>query len=348
MKHETIDYIYGIYNLCQKMSLNIWLSLSFGVLGTVLLYRRFDWYYGCFCLIISALGCWYPLALIFPYFLVVWRVLIGRNIKTDSPLFIGERNINCKEADEQHSTSSGSNSLSHWIVAVRVPADHDNLGDDSYLMAHAVDEDGPVISGFGKGLKFRHKSKTEVEEKYQLHHVGWVTRKQREYQMSQVVENEPMASGYSCQEFAVDIAFQVSSSRTYTYIKSLTLIRLRAMIYYSLAIFSAIVYLLHECFDQPVVVFLPLNPDMFNPATVTNLFIATEAYRIGYTNVRRESLRNWKKGLSDRLHVYVNTLPAVDKFKLLLLLPFCIALQIWIENIMLTISIMMVCIFMAN
>lgn len=296
---------------------------------------------------ISALGCWCPLALIFPYFLVVWTVLIGRHIQTDSPLFIGER----KEADEQQSMSSGSNSLSHWIVAVRVPADHENElrgNDDSYLMAHAVDRVGPVISGHGKKLKFRHKSKTEVEEKYQLHHVGWVTRKQREYQMSQVVENEPMVSGYSCQEFAVDIAFQVSSSRTYTYIKSLTLMRLRAMIYYSLAIFSAIVYLLHECFDQPVVVFLPLNPNVFNPAIVTNLFIATEAYRIGYTNVRQESLRNWRKGLSDRLHVYVNILPAVDKFKLLLLLSFCIALQVWINNIMLTISMVMVCIFMAK
>ena len=327
------------------MSLNIWLSLSFGVLGAVLLYRRFDWYYGCFCLIISALGCWCPLVLIFPYFLVVWRVLIGRHIQTDSPLFIGER----KEADaEQHSMSSGSNSLSHWIVAVRVPADNDRElrgSEDSYLIAHAVDE---VISGRGKKLKFRHKFKAEVEERYRLHQVGWVTRKQREYQMSQVVENEPMVSGYSCQEFAVDIAFQVSSSRTYTYIKSLTLMRLRAMIYYSLAIFSAIVYLLHECFDQPVIVFLPLNPDMFNPATVTNIFIATEAYRIGYTNVRHESLRNWRRGLSDRLHVYVNTLPAVDKFKLLLLLSFCIALQVWIKNIMLTISMVMVCIFMAK
>ena len=332
------------------MSLNIWLSLSFGVLGTVLLYRRFDWYYGCFCLIISALGYWCPLVLIFPYFLVVWRVLIGRHIQTDSPLFIGERKGN--SADEQHSDSmsSGSNSLSHWIVAVRVPVDNEQRGrsDESYLISHAVDEVGAVISGRGRKLNFRHKSKTEVEEKYQLHHVGWVTRKQREYQMSQVVENEPMVSGYSCQEFAVDIAFQVSSSRTYTYIKSLTLIRLRAMIYYSLAIFSAIVYLLHECFGQPVVVFIPLNPDMFNPATVTNLFIATEAYRIGYTNVRQESLRNWKKGLSDRLNVYFNTLPAVDKFKLLLLLSFCIALQVWIKNIMLTISMVMVCIFMAK
>ena len=338
----------------------IWLSLSFGILGAVLLYKRFDWYYGCCCLVMSALGCWFPILLIFPYFLVVWRVLIGRYIQTDSPLFIGEHRGNfVSREDQQDSTiSRGPNSLSHWIVAVKVPAVNEEgardsrpersfRGSESYLIAHAVDKDGPVISGGGVGLKFRHKSKSEVEETYWLHHVGWVTRKQRDYQMSQAVENEPMASGYSCQGFAVDIAFQVSSSRTYTYIKSLTLMRIRAMIYYSLAIFSAIVYLLHECFGQSVVVFIALNPYMFNPATVTNLFIATEAYRIGRTNVRRESLRNWRSGLRDRLRVYFKTLPVKDMFKLLLLSSFSIAVQIWMGNIMLSISVMMVCILMA-
>lgn len=336
------------------LSVNVWLSLSFGVLGGVLLYRKFDWYYGCICLIISALGCWFPSTLILPYFLVVWRVLIGKRIRTDSPLFIGEhRGDSAPKETEQDSVSvtSGPNSLSHWIVAVKVPASGNNQGDgsgeshgESYLVAHAVAE---VISGRGIKLKFRQSSKVEVEEKYQLHQVGWVTRKERELHMSQVVENEPMASGYSCQEFAVDIAFQISSSRTYTYIKSMKLIRLRTMIYYALAIFSAIVYILHESFDQPVVVFIPLNPNMFNPATVTNLFIATEAYRIGYTNVRKESLHAWKKGLSDRLKVYFSTLPAIDKFKLLLLFLFCFALLVWIKNIMVIIFLVMVNILMA-
>lgn len=339
--------------------LNVWLSFSFGILGAVLLYRRFDWYYGCFCLTTCVLGCLFPSVLILPYFLIVWRVLIGRHIQTDSPLFVGEHRSNSlSEEDEQDSLSSSPNSLSHWIVAVKVPTNScwyvngkENPGDsgrshgESYLVAHAVAE---VISGRGIKLKFRQMSKTNVEKKYQLHHVGWVTRKQREYQMSQVVDNEPMASGYSCQEFAVDIAFQISSSRTYTYIKTITLMRLRAMIYYSLTIFSAVVYLLHECFDQPVIVFIPLNPGIFNPATVTNLFIATEAYRIGCTNVRQENLRDWKKGISDRLNVYFNTLPTVDKFKLLLLLSFTVILQVWINNIMLTLSVLMVCIFMAR
>ena len=302
----------------------------------------------------SVFGCWFPSVLILPYFVVVWRMLIGRHIRTDSRLFIGERRgDSTSKEDEQDSISSVSNSLSHWIVAVKVPAasgddqatsDPRGYQDESYLIAHAVAE---VISGRGIKLKFRQRSKTEVEEKYQLHHVGWVTRKEREYHMSQVVENEPMVSGYSCQEFAVDIAFQISSSRTYTYIKSITLPRLRTMIYYAVVFFSAVVYLLNECFDQPVVVFIPLDPNMFNLVTVTNLFIATEVYRIGYTNVRRESPHGWKKGLNDRLKVYFNTLPPVDKFKLLLLFLFCIALLVWIKNIMVILFIVMVCIFMA-
>lgn len=332
--------------------LNVWLSLSFGILGAVLLYRKFDFYYGCFCLIICGLGCLFPSVLILPYFLVVWRVLIGQHIQTDSPLYVGEHKGNSQ--DEPDSSSSGPNSLSHWIVAVEVPpraaeTEAEDQGDGGrsgyYLMAHAVAE---VISGRGIKLNFRQVSKTDLEKKYQLHHVGWVTRKQREYHMSQVVENEPMASGYSCQEFAVDIAFQISSSRTYTYIKTITLMRLRTMICLSLAILSAIVYLLHECFDQPVVVFIQLNPNIFNPATVANIFIATEAYRIGYTNVRRESLQGWKKGLSDRLKVYFNTLPAVDAFKLVLLLSFSLAVQVWIKNIMFTLFVLMVCIIMAK
>jgi len=289
--------------------------------------------------------------------MVVWRVLIGRNIRTDSSLFIGERRSDYK-SEEKDSLSTGSKSLSHWIVAIRVPSNshadgNEDAEDDTqnrserYLVAHAVDEDGSVISGKGKGLKFKQEPKAFVD-KYQLHHVGWVTRRQREYQMSQAVDNEPMASGYSCQEFAVDIAFQISSSRTYTFIKTVTLMRLRATIYHVLVIFSAIVYLLHECFNQPVIVLVQLNPDMFNPATVTNLFIATEAYRIGYTNVRQESLRDWKKGLNDRLKVYFNTLPVVDKFKLLLLFSFTVSLQVWINNTMLTLSVLMVCIFMAR
>ena len=210
-------------------------------------------------------------------------------------------------------------------------------------MAHAVDE---VIFGRGKKINFRKKATPELEKDYVLHHVGWVTRKQRERHIAEVVDNEPMVSGYSCQEFAVDIAFQISCSRTYTYIKSITLVRLRTMVYYTLVLCSALVFLLKECFDQPITVIVEVNPQLFNPATITNLFIATEVYRLGYTNLRQE--KDWKSGLIDRLNVYFNIIPFVDKLKLALLLSFSIVVQLWMKNIMLTVFVLMVCIIMAK
>jgi len=293
------------------------------------------------------------MVLILPYFLVVWRVVLGRYIHTNSQLFIGERRGDSKpkvHEGEEDETDSFSNSLSHWIVAIKLSSeecseelsgenDEDSAG---YLMAHAVDE---VISGYGKKINFRKKTKLELEN-YELHHVGWVTQKQRERHMAQVIDNEPMVSGYTCQEFAVDIAFQISSSRTYTYIKSLTLVRLRTMIYYSLVFCSALIFLLHECFDQPVIVIVEVNPQVFNPATVTNLFLATEVYRLGYTNLRQE--KDWKTGLVNRLNVYFNVISFVDKLKLILLLSFSIAVQLWMKNIMLTVFMLMVCIIMVK
>ncbi|XP_065920973.1 uncharacterized protein [Dysidea avara] len=334
--------------------LNIWLSSSFGFLGVVLLYRRFDWFYSWLCLIIGTIGCYFPMVLIFPYFLIVWRVVVGRYIHTNSQLFIGERRGDSKPKvyeEEDDETDSFSNSLSHWIVAIKIPAEADSLEepteenheDSGYLMAHAVDE---VISGRGKKINFRKKATPELEKDYVLHHVGWVTRKQRERHIAEVVDNEPMVSGYSCQEFAVDIAFQISCSRTYTYIKSITLVRLRTMVYYTLVLCSALVFLLKECFDQPITVIVEVNPQLFNPATITNLFIATEVYRLGYTNLRQE--KDWKSGLIDRLNVYFNIIPFVDKLKLALLLSFSIVVQLWMKNIMLTVFVLMVCIIMAK
>ena len=271
---------------------------------------------------------------------------MGRRIQTDSRLFIGERrrDSNLEHDDE---TDSSSNSLSHWIAAIEVPSQNrveeiPQAGEEcGYLMAHAVDE---VISGRGKKINFRRKTKPDLENNYLLHHVGWVTRKQRERHMAEVVDNEPMVSGYSCQEFAVDIAFQISCSRTYTYIKSITLVRLRTMIYYAIVFCSALVYLLHECFGLSIIVLVEINPELFNPATVTNLFLVTEVYRLGYTNLRKE--KDWMTGLKDRLKVYFGYLHFVDKLKLVLLLSFSVMVQLWMKNIMLTILVAMVCIIM--
>lgn len=186
-------------------------SLSLGLLGAVLLYRKFDVYYGSLCLIIASLGYFYPILLIFPYFMVVWRIKLGRHIQTDAKLFIGQQRFSI-DLPENDSTTSFIPTLAHWIVAVH------SDDSDSYRMTHAV---GAVISGSGKRLPFKVKKATWIEEHYILHHVGWVTRREREQHIQQIQEHEPLASGYSCQEYAVDIAFQISCSRTYTFFKSI-------------------------------------------------------------------------------------------------------------------------------
>jgi len=313
-------------------------SVSFGVLGTVLLYRKFDVYYGGVCLFIAALGYFCPFLLILPYFVVVWRVLLGRHMQTDAKLFIGQHRRHRRSKDHVLQPSdSSTTSLTHWIVATQ------NENSDDYRMTHAT---GEVVSGLGERRPYKIKSREWMEERYDLHHVGWVTRKERENHMQQVQENEPMASGYSCQEFAVDIAFQISSSRTYTFMKCVTLTRVRTVIYFSIMLFSVLVFLWQNWTNQAVIVFVPINPELFNPMVITNIFIAMEAYRLGYTNLRRE--RNFWKGLNDRLNVYFRVISYRDMFKLILLLLFATVVQMWINNTMLTVSILMVAIIMVK
>lgn len=308
--------------------------LSFGLLGTVFLYRKFDPYYGGLCFLVAALGYWCPFLLILPYFLVSWRVLIGRHIKTDAQLLIGRHRRSMHTAAESTSTDSTAASLSHWVVAVKPE------NSDSYRMTHAT---GEVVSGLGERRPFVWRDKEWMEERYEMHHVGWVTRKEREEHMQRVHENEPMASGYTCQEFAVDIAFQISSSRTYTFIKCIALLRARTMVYFSLVLISALVLLYQKCTNSQVIVLVPINPELFNPMMMMNLFIAIEAYRIGYTNLRRET--NIWRGLKDRIDVYCH-ISYFDRFKLTVLILFAAAVQFWMNNILLTISILIVAIIM--
>ena len=299
-------------------------SLSFGLLGIVLLWRKFDFYYGCLCLCVGVMGYFWPYVILLPYFMVVWRVLIGKHVITENELFIGQHQGRQSESDV-------SGSLVHWIVAVK-PAD-----EERYYVTHAV---GEVISGDGIRLPFKWKTKEEIE-RYDMYRVGWVTRRNREEHMRNVQENEPMASGYSCQEYAVDIAFQISSSRTYTFIKCVTLPRLRTVIYLLAVVCSVILYsLLHK---QPE---YSLIPEIFNFLSITHVFVATEAYRLGHTNVRRE--RDFWGGLKDRLKVYFGYISYMDMFKLIVLLLFCVGVQIWMNNTMLTVSFMVVAIIMAK
>ena len=306
-------------------------SLSLGILGAVLLFRKFDVYYGSLCLIAAALGYLYPILLILPYFVVVWRVSLGRHIQTDAKLLIGQHRR--YEQAENHSTNTLDPTLAHWIVAIQPE------NSNTCLVTHAV---GEVVSGLGKRLPW--KERDSVENDYILHHVGWVTRKEREKHMQQVQEEEPLASGYSCQEFAVDIAFQISCSRTYTFFKSLKIVRLRTTIYMVFVCFSVLVLLLRELTNQPVIVFVTINPYLVNPVMITNIFVAMEAYRLGYTNRRQE--KYWLNGLKDRLNVYFK-INKMDKFKLIALLVFSVTVQILVNNPWVTIFILMIAIYLS-
>ena len=52
-----------------------------------------------------------------------------------------------------------------------------------------------------------------------------MTKKKREKKLIEVVDFEPMVSGNSCQEYTVDIAFQIPGSRTYIFMKTMALPR---------------------------------------------------------------------------------------------------------------------------
>ena len=94
-----------------------------------MLYRKFDRYFGTFCLVIGAVGYFVPCIFAAPYFLVVWRMLIGRHMQTNAKLFIGR--LIREQATEANSLAS-SDTTSHWIVAFMC---NDS---DSYYVAHAV------------------------------------------------------------------------------------------------------------------------------------------------------------------------------------------------------------------
>ena len=309
----------------------LWTSLSFGILGGVLWWRRFDRYFAGMCVIIAAVGCWFPAVLITPFFLVFWRILIGRNIQTDSKLLIGQRRLH----NESHETDS-SQTTSHWIVAI-CPS--------SEAECQVIDAVGEVVSG--KGIKkFRTMPMKDMEEKYEVTCVGWVTRKDRERHRRSVIDNEPMASGYSCQEYALDIAFQLSCSRTYTFMRSMGLLRVRTFVYYLLLTLSVILYIASEYLHLQVVILVPISPSFFNPVIVTNCFVASEAFRLGYTNLRQED--GWLQGLKDRVEVFWGYINNRDKVKLVLVFAYTILVHVLMENVFLTVSVMMVCIFIAR
>ena len=187
---------------------------------------------------------------------------MGLNVATDQELYIARR---IEQIDMDKAEFSGSTSLNHWAVVIQ------DRG--RYFYTHAV---GNVVSGDGKKIPFE-EMKEDKLSKYRLDRVGYVTLKERETKTRELVDAEPMVSGNSCQEYAVDIAFQLSSSRTYTFAKITALPRMRSTVLFIAVALSTAFAVLGYLFAR-----------VLNPLVLTNLYAALELYRIGIHNQAQE------------------------------------------------------------
>ena len=241
----------------------IFISLSFLGLFAILIWYQYEILYRYMVLLISILGLWLPVLYLLPYIFIVWRVFVGKNASTDQVLYIGQ----IIKSDD---ISDTSDTTAHWVVVVYDQAS------ETYVYTHAV---GNVISGEGIKIPFENMPE-EKRRKYQLIEVGFVTRFKRSLKMKNVVDNEKMESGYSCQEYAIDVAFQLSSSRTYTLVKTMMMLRFRTIAFYSLVLLSAYLCVI----DHELAKFI-------HPAVITNIFGAMELSRIGTHNTAQVGVR---------------------------------------------------------
>ena len=253
-------------NLSQGYILNLAFSTSYICLFIVLTLYKYEVMFRNGVLLVALFGPLYPQIYLLPYFFIVWRVLVGMNVATDQKLYIARRkgtkaNSSTEHDDMDKADFSGSATTNHWAVVIQ--------DGDTHFYAHAV---GPVILGSGEPKHIVEMTDSKLS-KYQLHHVGFVTKQQRERKKVEIVDKEPMVSGNSCQEFAVDMAFQLSSSRTYTFAKIMTLPRIRNTIFYSTVVLSTLLTVFGYAYVR-----------LLNPLILTNLFVAWELSRIGLHN----------------------------------------------------------------
>ena len=257
--------------LLQDYAPFVALSLSYFCLFAVLVLYKYEMMFRTAVFTVAALGPLFPLLYSVPYLLIIWRVFIGLNVSTDQKLFVGRHISNTGKFTEPNDMDkadfSGSTTLNHWVV---VTQDGSN-----YYFTHAIRE---VVLGKGEKKPFKPIQREVLLQKYQLSPVGFVTRKQRERKMKEVVDFEPMKSGNSCQEYAVDIAFQLSSSRTYTFVKIMALPRIRNTVFYSAIAISIALSLLGYSIAR-----------VLNPLFWANLFASVELARIGFHNKSQEA-----------------------------------------------------------
>lgn len=200
--------------------------------------------------IIAVLGLCWPPAYFLPYALVLWRVFVGANVITQSKMYIGQLIQGGVESQDP------SNASTHWVVAV-VEREAD------YLYTHAV---GEVISGKGIKKPFKQVDSAVLKASYALTHIGYVTKKNTRQKMVEVVDLEQM----------VDIAFQLSSSRTFTFMKTMVMLRVRTVMFYSAVSVSVISYVTQ----------LHWMANLINAIVIANVFASIELSRIGVLNTR--------------------------------------------------------------
>ena len=221
---------------------------------------------------------------------------MGYNVNTDQELYIAR----CiEQTDMDKADFSGSTTLNHWAVVIQERG--------GYFYTHAV---GKVVSGEGKKIPFK-EMEEDTLSKYRLDHVGFVTRNQRGTKTRELVDAEPMVSGNSCQEYAVDIAFHLSSSRTYTFAKIMALPRMRnTVLFIAVALSTAF-----AVFGHPYA-------RVLNPLFLTNLFAAWELSRIGIHNQAQEvDLRRYISSVVRAYFIYTKR----GDFFLLLFICGCFA-----------------------
>ena len=243
----------------QDSAFLVAVSMSYMALFFVLTSFNYEVLFRIGVILVAFTGLVFPLLFWLPYIIIVWRIHVGLNVKTDQRLYIAR----CiEQTDMDKADFCGSTTLNHWAVVIK-----DSRG--RYFYTHAV---GKVVSGEGEKKPFKEMKEYKLA-KYRLDHVGYVTQKQREMKTRELVDAEPMVSGNSCQEYAVDIAFQLSSSRTYTFAKIMALPRMRNTVFY-IAVALSIAF---AVFGHPYA-------RVLNPLFLTNLFAAWELSRIGIHN----------------------------------------------------------------
>ena len=256
---------FEIINFSSNMEISVEslaCTLSYFVLFAVQRLYNYEVMFGWCVLVIALLGPLCPYLYLLPCFIVLWRVFVGMNVCTDRKLYIGKYHETGFSLPESDSVQSAH----HWIIVVEKGGE--------YIYSHAVDN---VVSGNGIKKPFVKISKDNLSEKYSLFHVGYVTKKAHDEMMGKLVEDEPMRSGNTCQEYAIDLAFQLSASRTYTFFKTMMISRVRSVIFYVVAVLSVVLYL----FDYPIAKYI-------NPLVVCNLFVSWELSRIGVHNRRQD------------------------------------------------------------